>query len=886
VAAQSIFSSCFVKPFVGISKRRAWPFRVAIALLMMVPGLQCFGTTAVAAGDSDAGLSTSRRADRKQAEHQTRALAGLMARYRRADAAGKAALQDELVERARDRQALLGELVQTDPGGALRAVLPEKVRFGMPDAVREFLTQKATLQGELTVAYEDYPDGRHRLRHILETETGRFELQWVRHAGHLQSGTPVRARGRLFAHGGETMGTLVLDDAPDSLALLADDADAATTTATAEVAVLPNTLGEQRILVLLVNFQDNPVQPWTLEQARETVFGTVNDFYQENSNGQTWLSGDVHGYYTLPITATCDAWEIHVNAQQAAEAQGIDVGAYNRMVYIFPGISSCGWTGMGTLGGTVSLAWINGSLTLRTVGHELGHNFGLHHAEQLECGTEIMGDNCISITYGDNLDIMGESGVTGHFNTFNKELLGWLTPASGEVVTAEGDGSYLLEPYETAPAGAAKGLKVLRGIDAATGQKLWYYLEYRQALGFDGFLDDKPGITGGVVLRLATASDIESSQLLDMTPASTRYDLDDAALLAGRSYSDPDAGVTITTAWADAAGAGVGISFSGPSCIPANPSLSLSPAESAWMPAGSTVTYAATLTNQDSSGCPSSDFSVALTLPPGWGADSPGLNLAPGASGTVNISVTSADSAVDGFYDIPVSAINNGDMNYQSSATVTYVVDTPAPVCVPANPLLAVSAVDGEPVAAGTPVTYAATLTNQGTSGCEPAVFEVTANVPTGWTASSASVSLAPGESTTVDVSVRSALDAADGIHEMSIHAENSADAGYYATAAVTYRVAAPPNSAPLAVDDTVSLTVKDAISIDVLANDTDPDGDPLRIIQVTQGTQGSVRITSDGSLLYTADKSFKGSDSFTYTISDGEKTAGATVDVSLVKKR
>ena len=42
-----------------------------------------------------------------------------------------------------------------------------------------------------------------------------------------------------------------------------------------------------------------------------------------------------------------------------------------------------GWAGLAYLPGTSS--WINGSMNLRVVGHELGHNFGVHHASTLAC---------------------------------------------------------------------------------------------------------------------------------------------------------------------------------------------------------------------------------------------------------------------------------------------------------------------------------------------------------------------------------------------------------------------------------------------------------------------------------------------------------------------
>ncbi len=160
-------------------------------------------------------LPASSQAHWKQAENQTMALARLMARYRQAGEADKAILLNELVDQARVRQTLLGELVQTDPTGAKRTILPAKVRTGMPDEVQQLLVQKQVLQGELEVSYEDYEDGHHKLRHILKTETGLIELQLAEHARGMQSGMWVRARGWLFKHGGGTIGSLVLNDSPD-----------------------------------------------------------------------------------------------------------------------------------------------------------------------------------------------------------------------------------------------------------------------------------------------------------------------------------------------------------------------------------------------------------------------------------------------------------------------------------------------------------------------------------------------------------------------------------------------------------------------------------------------------------------------------------------------
>jgi hypothetical protein len=175
-------------------------------------------------------------------------------------------------------------------------------------------------------------------------------------------------------------------------------------------------------------------------------------------------------------------------------------------------------------------------------------------------------------------------------------------------------------------------------------------------------------------------------------------------------------------------------------------------------------------------------------------------------------------------------------------------------------------------------------LTNRDSSGCAASNFAVFADIPAGWSASTESVTLAPGASAPVTLSITSAVVAAESVYSIGINAENAADTGYGSSAAVSFLVAAPLNSAPLAVDDNVVLTAKGAIAIDVLANDTDPDGDTLTVVLVSQGTKGSVQITGGGSLLYTPAKKFKGSDSFSYTISDGEKTASAIVAVRLVK--
>ncbi len=79
-----------------------------------------------------------------------------------------------------------------------------------------------------------------------------------------------------------------------------------------------------------------------------------------------------------------------------------------------------------------------------------------------------------------------------------------------------------------------------------------------------------------------------------------------------------------------------------------------------------------------------------------------------------------------------------------------------------------------------------------------------------------------------------------------------------------------PLNRRPVAVDDPITTDEDNTIVIDVLANDTDPDGDPLRVISITAPLNGMARVNLNNSITYTPTANFWGSDTFAYTVSDG----------------
>ena len=101
-------------------------------------------------------------------------------------------------------------------------------------------------------------------------------------------------------------------------------------------------------------------------------------------------------------------------------------------------------------------------------------------------------------------------------------------------------------------------------------------------------------------------------------------------------------------------------------------------------------------------------------------------------------------------------------------------------------------------------------------------------------------------------------------------------------TATVSITVT-PVNDAPVAQNDSATVVEAGSVVVSVLVNDSDPEADTLTIISVTQGANGAVT-TGGGNVTYTHNGSETTSDSFTYTISDGNGGSDtATVSITVI---
>jgi hypothetical protein len=499
------------------------------------------------------------------------------------------------------------------------------------------------IDGTLEVLYEDSNSGA-RLHHFLRTPQGRLELRVPGRPG-LISGSRVRVHGR-FANG--------------ALELSSAGSESIEALAPAE----PNTFGPQATLVMLVNFSDNDAQPYTATAAASITFGQVNDFYLENTYQQTSLTGIAAGWFTISASSkTCtnanaDTWADL--ADQAAIDAGITLADYPRRIYAMPDISACGWWGLGTVGGYPSRAWVNGAYALQVVAHELGHNLGDWHSHSMSCN----GSSCLTFDYGDDRDIMGNL-YPGHMNAYQKERLGWLNyGVSPPIQTVVSTNNYFISPLESdgAATGLPKALRVLKSTDAS-GNRTWYYIEYRTQTGFDS------GATPGVVVHTGAEANGDTSYEKDMLPSSSAFD---STLDPGQTFTDSAARVTISTVAIDPTGATVQVTVGQAACTMSAPTVTLSPAGTVSVTPGATANFLVTVKNNDGASCAVQPFALSHNLPAGWNATFTPASVSPaqGASQTAALAVQ-IPAGASGTQPLTVTAAESGGPSGSASATLS-----------------------------------------------------------------------------------------------------------------------------------------------------------------------------------------------------------------------
>jgi hypothetical protein len=218
--------------------------------------------------------------------------------------------------------------------------------------------------------------------------------------------------------------------------------------------------GEQRVLVVLAT---SGAKPYTVAEVERTM-QEADDFLRTASLGKVRLHVDVTPWLaTFTGDPGCAATNRGLTAvvqpaRFGADRAGYDTSDYDNVIYAIAD-SHCGFQGA-SFGHEVMLSR---RPTVALVVHELGHAFGLGHAQASNCAVAWL--SCGLYDTGDPFSPMGSGAVD--FSAYEKAVLGWIPPQP-HVNSAK---HYLLAP-PTIKTTSAQALLV------ETAQGTWW-IEYR-----------------------------------------------------------------------------------------------------------------------------------------------------------------------------------------------------------------------------------------------------------------------------------------------------------------------------------------------------------------------------------------------------------------------
>ena len=408
----------------------------------------------------------------------------------------------------------LNRLVTSSLLALALSLLAAAVAFGHDGRVHDPLPDsgRGGTVGKLVLDHgDDFAAGRKTERYHLETGRESVRLSVAAEVA-AEPGATVRVHGRRVGN------LLAVDETADGTAAIETIAAAA---GSAEV--------DKRVLVLLINFSNDTSQPYSTGTAHSIFFNNVAQYYMEASYGNWTTTGEVRGWWTIPDTnANCDYSNWGSLARQRATSEGINLSSFTNIVYAFPS-AGCGWSGLAQVNGPWSWLQGTGGMSTRVAAHELGHNYGAHHASTITCtagGVRVpYSSSCTQSEYGDPFDVMG-TGTKLNWAWHRKQMT--LMPAT-DMQTVSGSGTYTVQPVAL-NGSSPKTLRIVRP------DGYYWYVEYRVPFGtYDNFTAGAQP-TNGVLIRLAPNTSRVQSRLVDANPGTTTFT--DAAFAPGQTFID------------------------------------------------------------------------------------------------------------------------------------------------------------------------------------------------------------------------------------------------------------------------------------------------------------------------------------------------------------
>lgn len=517
-------------------------------------------------------------------------------RFEKSSEGNRAALEAEGLALARRRREELKDLIPSDPKRALELAVPLSVRSALPEAMASELEARIQGRGDYEVlaamaapgeelsgsplARKVVMDGRRfvastygqrlfqptqfgvplhgiavddqmalaesPIRRLERTELIALQQGPLNPVCRLDGISLSAAEESTVAVGvaGDELvwacGTAHLEEQGARMTLLGLDAESVDANG-APRARRAYTEGTKRLIFIRVDFSDLPGAPFS-DTTGTNLVTNLNAFYREQSYNRTGFAplGPNGSVLTptlrLPNTAgyygARDAAEVRTAARAAATAAGFNLANYSFDLTCFGSVPGFAWAGLGYVGAPGS--WIRAAYDTAggVIAHELGHNYGLFHANFWDTGGESIIGSGSNVEYGDSFDTMGNASAgRRHFNTRYKNYLDWLPTTY--VRNALTNGTYRLHAMDS-----TNNVTSVRALTVRRNSRTNYWLEVRQKWPANTWVEN------GVSLRWGQTGNT-TSLLLDTTPGSADGK-NDAPLVLGRTFSDRLAGVHVT----------------------------------------------------------------------------------------------------------------------------------------------------------------------------------------------------------------------------------------------------------------------------------------------------------------------------------------------------
>lgn len=316
------------------------------------------------------------------------------------------------------------------------------------------------------------------------------------------------------------------------------------------------TTGLRSLLYIRVAFPDQLIDPQSEAECHDSL-RQMSDWMAHTSYGRCYFTYTVAPLIVLPYP---ESWYSQYQKEEAgadtlirwhaltlASAAGYHYESYNHEVIRWDG-SVGNYAGSAALGGrTIHLKTNN----VGTLIHEIGHNFGLWHANFWTTNPPSSIGPGRNMEYGNIFDALGNGSGMGQYTASFKNTINWLPNET--FWTVNSPGVYRIHQFDSAILDPSRRYALRVKKDSERD----YWAEFRQLhTTNDGFMNglmltwDRWGQGYSVNTSSPVNGSNEGAHLLDMTPGSfgdgiadTRHD---SALRIGRTFSDSDASIHIT----------------------------------------------------------------------------------------------------------------------------------------------------------------------------------------------------------------------------------------------------------------------------------------------------------------------------------------------------